>query len=250
MGFRCPSTPSRGGPPAEEPEASLFEAQPPLGGRQPAAPPGQRGQARGAAPGTLCVEAGGPAVRLPAALSCLEDFVDLVGVVEDAAARLGCRWCSRLPPPAGPSLVRLLVTPDPGVLEVNVHPASTWPSWWTSPRCPRRRRATAWDRDVPARRRHAGTGGGNHLTWRATPADSPLLRRPDLLRSIITYWQHHPSLSYVFSGASSADSQAPRVDEARHESLYELEIASRTGAPDRPRRWGTGAGVAGPRRGW
>jgi uncharacterized protein (DUF2126 family) len=219
-------------PPPEGPEGSLFEDRPALGGRKP----GQRPKAKEVRPeelprGTLCVEArqGRLFVFLPP-VGCLEHFVDLVGVVEEAAARLG------LPvvlegylPPADPRLVRLLLTPDPGVLEVNVHPASSWPELVDI--------TTGVHADARATRlgtetfqldgTHAGSGGGNHLTLGGpTPADSPLLRRPDLLRSIITYWQHHPSLSYVFSGRFiGPTSQAPRVDEARHESLYELEIA-------------------------
>jgi uncharacterized protein (DUF2126 family)/transglutaminase-like putative cysteine protease len=180
---------------------------------------------------SLCVEIreGNLFIFIPP-VAYIEHYLDIIAAIEATAETLSIPvFIEGYQPPRDNRLQQLAVTPDPGVIEVNVQPATSWGDLLSNYErlYYQAHLSRLGTEKFMLDGRHTGTGGGNHITiGGAKPADSPLLRRPDLLRSLITYWQHHPGLSYLFASEFvGPTSQAPRVDEGRDEKLYELEIA-------------------------
>lgn len=159
-------------------------------------------------------------------------FEELVGHIEHAATKLGMRdivLCGYRPSAHPEEVTSLGITPDPGVLEVNLPPTSSWIEY---DRLLRIVSELAAEQGLQTTRMHfngrvQGTGGGAHVLFGGPRLEAnPFFARPDLLASIVRYWQRHPSLSYFFSGQYvGPGSQAPRADESSLSRLYELETA-------------------------
>jgi len=196
--------------------------------------PGEQESASWITRAALCVEPrnGRLHVFLPP-VDTTEDFLEMIAIIEKTAAEEKLPIILEGTPPSfDPRLEVVKVTPDPGVIEVNLQPAATWDALVknTTVLYEEARLCRLVTEKFMVDGRHTGTGGGNHIIIGGeTPSDSPILRRPDLLRSMITFWNHHPSLSYLFSGLFiGPTSQAPRIDEGRNDSIHELEVAFRT----------------------
>jgi uncharacterized protein (DUF2126 family) len=163
------------------------------------------------------------------------DWVGFQALIEFFKATIGATtfgdivFCGYAPKAAGDELLKFGLAADPGVLEVNLPPAATWAEYdqllgYSAAA------ASAVGLKLTKRQLNGaihGTGGGAHLAFGGPSLEeNPFLLQPARIVSMLRYWQHHPALSYLFTGQYvGPGSQAPRVDEGPMHSLYELEVA-------------------------
>jgi uncharacterized protein (DUF2126 family)/transglutaminase-like putative cysteine protease len=179
----------------------------------------------------LCVEVrrGRLYVFVPP-VSHLEHYLELVAGIEAAAEALDVAvLLEGYEPPEDYRLRRLLLEPEAGVLRLTLPATQRWDEQLSLLEAAYQEAGRAGLRAerVMADGRRLPSGGGGQLTLGGTrPVDSPFLKRPQILRALIAYWQRHPSLSYFFAGRAIGPSgAAPRPDEGRDEALYELALA-------------------------
>ncbi len=204
----------------------LFAGESPAGLRLPLGKLGDKNLRRAL---TAEIRGGTLTVFIPPLL--LPAYVAILRAIEETLVTLKLRdvVLAGYAPPPDPALPTIGLASDPGVLEINVAPCATWADY---DRQLGQLYAAAAAGGLCARKlqfngREVGTGGGAHLVFGGPEGLlSPFFVFPALLPSIIRYWQHHPALSYAFTGAyMGPSSQAPRIDESTYEALYELEIA-------------------------
>jgi len=230
--FRFPAAPPLDRPAVRRPQRPGFPNEP-FTAADPHLKPLPFESATGITRTALCVEPRGGILHVfMPPIPMLENYLELVAAIEKTAKDLGFPiQIEGYEPPNDPRLGVFRLTPDPGVIEVNVPPVKNWRELVEQTEslygAAREEHLTAEKFELDGA--HIGSGGGNHMVMGgATAGDSPFLRRPDLLASLVAYWNNHPSLSYLFSGRFiGPTSQAPRVDEARNDSVYELEVAFR-----------------------
>ncbi|MGI9212205.1 MAG: transglutaminase family protein, partial [Methylococcaceae bacterium] len=163
-------------------------------------------------------------------LTHLEHYLELITALEAAAVKREIPiMLEGYPPPEDPRLGRFSLEPDAAVLKLTLPMTRDWNLSQAALTQAYAEAARLGLHGIHSRNTgtRMGPGGSTDLVLGGEePADSPFLFRPQLLRSLITHWQHHPALSYFMSGRQIGPSgHAPRPDEGRPDALYELNIA-------------------------
>ncbi|MCC6994600.1 MAG: transglutaminase family protein [Deltaproteobacteria bacterium] len=169
-------------------------------------------------------------LELPA-LSGVDAFLGVLAAVECATRLLGeeVLILRGFTPPVDPRCAWLTVTPDPGVIEVNLAPARSLGEFEASMGALHRAATRVGLSAVRYRYNGAVTdsGGGGQITFGGpTPRESPFFQHPELLPGLLRYVNRHPALSYAFAmDCVGSASQGPRPDEGVRERFEELSVA-------------------------